>query len=139
MRTVLAISFAAALFQLSTTAPALGSVPRSVPALGQQSSDEPIYGPGQGGVTFPVPIKQIDPEYTDAAKKAKIQGEVKIEGVVEPDGSLDQLKILQSLDTVYGLDQASLDAAGKWKFAPGKKDGKPVRVRVQIMMEFRLQ
>jgi Gram-negative bacterial TonB protein C-terminal len=37
-----------------------------------------------------------------------------------------------------GPDQKAIEAAEKWKFAPGKKDGKPVAVEAAIEVNFRL-
>ena len=113
----------------------------AAPVLARQSEStgqDIVYASGNG-VSSPQPIKQVDPVYTKAALKAKIEGTVRLGGVVEPDGSLGRLKILKSLDTVYGLDQSALDAAKQWKFEPGKKDGKPVPVQIELEMEFRLQ
>jgi TonB family protein len=98
----------------------------------------PVYEIGNG-VQAPSVVRSQNPFYTREALAAKISGEVEVSGVVEPDGSLDQIRIAKSLDTVHGLDQAALDAAKKWRFTPGTKDGKPVPVRVTLLLEFRLR
>jgi protein TonB len=96
-----------------------------------------VYGIGEG-IAAPVPIDQQDPIYTGEAKRAGIQGEVNLSGIVETTGVLDQIEVTKSLDTVYGLDQAAIDAAKAWRFTPGTKDGRAVPVRVELIMEFRL-
>jgi protein TonB len=107
-------------------------------------------GPGTGGgtgggvfeigngVSSPQPIRQQDPAYTSEAMRAKVQGEVHLEAVVQPNGLLTDIKVIRSLDKVYGLDQAAIEAAKKWLFRPGMKEGKAVPVRVQLILEFRL-
>jgi protein TonB len=96
-----------------------------------------VYEIGNG-VSSPVPIRQQDPTYTSEAMRAKVQGEVHLEAVVQTNGLLTDIKVIKSLDRTYGLDQAAIDAAKKWLFTPGKKDGKAVPVHVQLILEFRL-
>jgi protein TonB len=96
-----------------------------------------VYEIGNG-VSSPVPIRQQDPTYTSEAMRAKVQGEVHLEAVVQPNGLLTDIRIIKSLDRTYGLDQAAIEAAKRWLFRPGMKEGKAVPVRVQLILEFRL-
>ena len=109
--------------------------PQTIPPAAPQVETHQIGA----GVTSPVVLQKVDPYYTSAAMKAWIQGEVVLDGVVTAEGMLTELRIVRSLDPVNGLDQAALDAAAKWRFKPGMKDGQPVRVRVQLVLEFRLR
>jgi protein TonB len=81
----------------------------------------------------------VKPAYTQAAKDAKIQGVVLMAVVVNADGKVGDVAVTQSLDTKYGLDQAAVDAARRWHFAPGTKGGKPVPVQVDLEMRFTLR
>lgn len=83
-------------------------------------------------------IEQVNPEYTRAAREAQIVGEVRLAAVVETDGSVGRIRVTKSLDAKYGLDQAAIDATSRWKFEPAKKDGKPVPVRIELVLKFRL-
>jgi protein TonB len=96
-----------------------------------------VYAPGNG-VSMPVVIKQVDPQYTSEAMRAKVQGVVTLDAVVQPTGQLSDLKVRKSLDRTYGLDQAAIDAAKQWRFTPCRKDGRPVPCTVQLELEFRL-
>jgi protein TonB len=96
-----------------------------------------VYEMGNG-VESPVAIKSVQPTYTSEAMRAKIQGEVVLDAIVEPNGTLTILTVAKSLDRQFGLDQAAIDAATQWRFIPGKKDGQNVRVKVQMILEFRL-
>ena len=51
-----------------------------------QGAKEPVYKPGDG-VSAPVLVKEVKPQYTAKAKDAKVQGTVLIECVVETDGA----------------------------------------------------
>ena len=97
-----------------------------------------IYKPGDG-VTLPEVVKDVKPQYTAAAMQAKIQGSVLLDCVVGETGDIVDITVTKSLDTEYGLDQAAIDAAGQWKFKPGRRDGEPVAVRIAIELTFTLK
>ena len=98
----------------------------------------PVYAPGNG-VSLPILLTEVRPNYTQEAKDARIQGTVLLECVVESDGRVGEVKVSRSLDAVLGLDQEAIGAAKQWRFKPGEKDGKPVAVRVQIEIRFALK
>jgi periplasmic protein TonB len=108
----------------------------------------PGFGPGSGGnmgggayrigggVSPPSILYKVEPEYSEEARKAKFQGTVLLFVVVDEKGNPRDIKILRPLG--LGLDQKAVEAVEKWKFSPGKKDGKPVPVQAQIEVNFRL-
>jgi TonB family protein len=96
-----------------------------------------IYRPGNG-VTLPVPLAQPRPNYTSDAMRAKVQGTVLLECVVEPDGTVSQIEVVRSLDSRFGLDEEAVKAARQWRFKPGIRDGEPVPVLVTIELTFSL-
>lgn len=89
-----------------------------------------------GGVTSPRLLYKVEPEYSEEARKAKYQGTVMLTVEVWEDGIAHNIRILRSLG--LGLDEKAVEAVRQWKFSPGKKDGKPVRVAAQIQVSFRL-
>jgi len=91
------------------------------------------------GVIGPRLIHEERPRYTTAAMGQRIQGSVLLEGIVETDGSVSNVRVVRSLDANYGLDNEALIAARKWRFSPGIKDGHPVRVLVTMEMTFTLR
>lgn len=95
------------------------------------------YMPGNG-VTWPVDVYQEKPKYTSDAMRNKIQGYVELEVVVLESGSVGEVRIVKSLDRTYGLDQAAIEAAKRWRFKPGLRQGVPVATRVTLQLEFRL-
>jgi len=108
----------------------------------------PGFGPGSGGnmgggayrigggVSPPTVIFKVEPEYSEEARKAKFQGTVVLFVVVDENGKPRDLKVIRPLG--LGLDQKAIEAVEKWKFSPGKKDGKPVPVQATIEVNFRL-
>jgi TonB family protein len=89
-----------------------------------------------GGVSAPRLIYGPDPEFSDEARKAKYQGTVVVWVVVGPDGRPHDIRIQRSLG--MGLDEKALEAIRQWKFEPGRKDGVPVAVLINIEVNFRL-
>jgi TonB family protein len=89
-----------------------------------------------GGVSAPSVLSKVEPEYSEEARKAKWQGTVILQLVVDEHGLPQQMKVSRSLG--LGLDQKALEAVAKWKFRPGMKDGRPVPVVATIEVNFRL-
>jgi protein TonB len=96
-------------------------------------------GDGGGGLVLPRPLVQVKPEYTDAALHAKAQGVVGLEAVVLADGSVGEVKIVRSLDPIFGLDQSAIRAVRAWRFVPATRNGRPVPIIVSIELTFTLR
>ena len=69
----------------------------------------------------------------------KIQGVVLLAGVVQPDGRVTDIRVIRSLDRVFGLDMKAIEAARKWEFFPGTRFGEPVPVLVNFELTFNLR
>lgn len=106
------------------------------------------YGPGEGGgvggalyragggVTQPVLLFKVEPQYSEEARKAKYSGTVLLYVEIDPSGHATNIKVQRSLG--LGLDEKAIEAVKQWKFKPGYKDGKPVLVAATIEVNFRL-
>ena len=94
-----------------------------------------VFRIGQG-VSAPRLISQIEPEYSEEARKAKYQGAVMLEVVVDENGHPRDIRITHPLG--LGLDEKAIEAVKKWRFLPGRKDGKAVSVLAVIEVNFRL-
>ena len=82
---------------------------------------------------------EVKPKYTPEAMKAGIQGSIGLSVVVLETGTVGEVTITKSLDKEYGLDDEAVKTVKQWRFKPGMKDGKPVAVRVDIEMTFKLK
>lgn len=96
------------------------------------------FRPGSG-VTIPRVVRQVKPQYTAEAMRAKVQGLVLLECVVLPDGTVGDVRVTRSLDPVFGLDQEAIKAARQWRFVPGTRQGEPVPVIITIELAFTLR
>jgi TonB family protein len=105
--------------------------------IGAQDSPT-VYKPGDG-VSLPQPTRQVKAEYTREAMQNRIEGKVGLSVVVLSDGKVGDVTVTESLDSVYGLDKNAVAAMKQWEFKPGVKDGKPVAVSVDVMIDFTLR
>jgi TonB family protein len=96
-----------------------------------------VYQPGNG-VTPPVATHVPKPQYTAEAMRARIQGTVMVECVVNTNGACTETRVVRSLDPTFGLDQEALKAAKLFRFRPGVRQGEPVAVLVTIELSFSL-
>ena len=97
-----------------------------------------FYRPGSG-VSVPRVLQEVKPQYTADAMRAKVQGSVWLECIVMTDGTVGNIRVTRSLDSVFGLDQEAIKAARQWKFVPGMKEGQPVPVLITIELTFTLR
>jgi periplasmic protein TonB len=81
-------------------------------------------------------IYKIEPEYSEDARKAKIQGAVMLSAVVDVNGRPRDIRVLTPLG--LGLDEKAVEAVRLWKFQPALSDGKAVPYTVHIEVNFRL-
>jgi periplasmic protein TonB len=101
----------------------------------QAPENEKVYKVG-GAVSRPRVISKVEAEYTPEALKAGRQGSVILQVVVTPDGEASDIHVLRSPG--FGLDEKAVEAVQQWRFRPGEKSGKPVRVVVTIEVGFHL-
>jgi len=88
------------------------------------------------GVTAPRLVRKVEPQYSEEARKARLNGTVLLYAVVHPDGRARDMRVLRSLG--LGLDENAIAAVGQWEFQPGEKEGKTVSVAATIEVNFRL-
>ena len=84
----------------------------------------------------PQPINNPGPVYPEAALKDGIEGTVWAKIWVDEQGHSRKAVILKSDAEVF--NQATVDAAMKWKFKPAVLKGKPVAVWVTIPFKFKM-
>ena len=97
-----------------------------------------VFRPGED-IVNPRVLRSADPDYTQAAMRARIQGEVRLDVVVLPDGTVGEVKVTKSLDPLFGLDEEAIKCARRWGFAPGTRFGEPVAVVVEMTITFSLE
>ncbi|HEX3354601.1 MAG TPA: energy transducer TonB [Terriglobales bacterium] len=79
-------------------------------------------------------LRKVEPVYSEAARRANLQGVVVLDAVIAADGSVVSLHPLSGPD---GLAAAAMDAARWWRFRPYRVQGEPAVVETSLAVEFR--
>jgi TonB family protein len=110
------------------------------PADSQSQNDEPATGvvPKKvgGGVSAPVLIYSVEPEYTEQAKADKVGGIVLINFWVDEQGRPEHVRVRRGLGE--GLDEKAVEAVKQYRFKPAMEVGKPVLAELNIEVNFKI-
>jgi TonB family protein len=108
------------------------------PGTAVENSAQPALYRVGGGVTAPVLVHQVEPEFSDEARRAKYQGTCLVSIIVDVNGIPQNPRVVQPLG--MGLDEKALEAVKQYRFKPAMKDGKtPVPVMIKIQVNFRFR
>jgi protein TonB len=115
----------------------VGGIPGGVP--GPTPVPEPTDAPPirvGGDVLPPVKTREVIPVYPDVARKARIQGQVIMEAIIDREGNVTAVRVLRGLP--MGLTEAATDALQRTKFRPATTNGRPVAVYYVLTVTFKL-
>jgi len=89
-----------------------------------------------GGVSSPILVTQVEPEFSEEARKAKFQGLVTVTLVVDSNGDPKNVRVLRGVG--MGLDEKAVEAVRQYKFKPAMENGKPVAVQLNVEVNFQI-
>ena len=89
-----------------------------------------------GEIKAPAKIRDVKPVYTPEAFRARVQGVVIIEAVLDATGHVAAARVLRSIPL---LDDAALAAVAQWVFEPPLVDGVPAAALMTVTVNFRLE
>jgi TonB family protein len=97
--------------------------------------------PDPGGVAPremrpPEVVRKVDPKYVAAAAADRVEGTVRLFGVIGKDGHVSGIALLRQLDD--RLDRTAQEALAKWEFTPALRDGVAVDVDAIFEIPFHL-
>jgi TonB family protein len=92
------------------------------------------YRAEEADIIRPRPTKLGKPFYPRAPHDEWIQGTVRLEALIEPNGVVGDVRVLKSVHP--DLDEAAIASARQSRFQPGRKSGKDVAVIVEIEFSF---
>lgn len=105
-------------------------------AVHLQAADDKVYQIADG-IKPPRLTYKEEPQYSPVARDSKIEGTVVLEVVISQDGLAESIKVIRELH--HDLDKNAVAAVERWRFEPAQKDGKSVKARATIEVNFRLQ
>lgn len=88
------------------------------------------------GVTAGMKVHDLQPQYPQMAKIARVQGPVVLAAVIGKDGAIQNLRVVSTASPL--LNQAALDAVKQWRYRPYILNGEPVEVDTTITVNFTL-
>lgn len=98
---------------------------------------EPRLGGGDRAASRPIITFKPRPEWTEEARRNRIQGIVVLSATFAADGTIRHVRVLRGLG--YGLDEKAIEAALRIKFIPARDaQGRPIDWRGTIYVEFHL-
>ena len=89
-----------------------------------------------GSVRAPVVIYQVDPEFSEEARKAKFSGNVQVALIVDERGLPSHVRVERGVG--MGLDEKAVEAVRQYKFKPAMQGGKPVPVEIYVEVNFQI-
>lgn len=89
-----------------------------------------------GGVSGPVLLYSVEPEFSDEARRAKYQGICVVGLVVDAEGRPQAVHVVRPLG--MGLDEKAIQAVEQYKFKPAMYKGHPVAVQVNVEVDFHI-
>lgn len=87
-----------------------------------------------GGVSAPVPISRVQPKFPAGIPPETQEARVMLKIVIGTEGEVAEV---EPLDGDPAFFEAAIEAVKQWKFQPGMKEGKPVKVRANVETNFR--
>jgi TonB family protein len=123
-------------------APASGPARGSVQSGGFQNASsevaaaKPKQAETTAAVTEVVILDKPKPQYTEEARKLRIEGDVLVQVVFPASGPVQVIRVTKGLG--HGLDESAIQAAQQIRFKPALQDGKPVDFPATVHIEFQL-
>jgi len=104
-----------------------------VAAVPPPSKPAALKAPDTLGVEI---LDKPTPQYTEEARRLKIEGEVLLQVTFGADGKLQVIRTVRGLG--HGLDEAAVRAAERIRFKPAMREGKPVDSNATLHIVFQL-
>jgi protein TonB len=89
-----------------------------------------------GGVSAPAVIHSVEPEFSEQARAASLQGTVALQLIVDAEGNPQNIRVTRHLG--MGLDEKAMEAVREYKFRPAMYQGHPVAVQIVVDIDFHL-
>jgi protein TonB len=91
---------------------------------------------GTGNIKEPRLVYKVVPAFPETARRARIQGAVILELIIDYQGSVRDIKVLRGLPE--GLTESAIEAVKQWRYEPSTLDGQPIEVVFILTVRFNL-
>ena len=81
---------------------------------------------------------KIEPIFPELARVARLSGRVILRAVIDEEGSVGEIEVVDSNRPGFGFDDAAVEAVQQWKYKPATMRGRPVAVYFVVLVEFKL-
>ena len=107
------------------------------PVIAKPIAPEPVADtvPSPPKVELPTVLSRVTPEYPAVARSARVQGTVELEGVVNADGRVSDIRVLSGHPL---LVDAAVVCVRKWRYSPAQINGHVVSAPIRITVRFHL-
>ncbi len=79
-----------------------------------------MFKAGDEGVIRPQLLKRVGIEYSEEARRRKLEGKIDLTAVIRADGSVADVEVIKSFGA--GMDEEAVKALKQWQFKPAEKD-----------------
>jgi len=84
----------------------------------------------------PVLLSKAEPVYPEAARKKRATGRMKLQAKTGPDGHVNRIRILESVDPV--LTRAAVEAVSQWVYSLPEFEGRKISYVFSVTLNFKL-
>lgn len=124
-------------YDFSHPPPEIAALLREIEPIAAKCPSLTVFSPGNTPISTvrnaAKPIETVQPVYPEAAKTAGVQGSVAVYVIV---GGAGEVQTVTAADGPEELRQAAIEAVGQWKWAPYRMNGKPIRFRTRVVVNF---
>lgn len=78
------------------------------------------------------------PEYPRTSVSVRQEGRVILRAVITARGRVESIEVVRAPRPELGLSRAAIEAVRRWEYAPGTLHGRPVSVRLTVVVDFEL-
>jgi TonB family protein len=87
------------------------------------------------GLRLPQPYRRLRPAYPETAARAEAEATVDVQLDIDTSGEVSRVEIVRWAG--FGLDEAATSTVRQLHFAPARRDGAPIPMRVLLRYNFR--
>jgi protein TonB len=110
-----------------------GTISTEKPDIKIEDADPPDFVKVE---ELPVPVKLVQPDYLDLAKRSGVEGTVWVKILVSKEGKAKKALVIKSDAEIF--NDASVAAAMQWLFTPAMMNSGAIAVWVTVPFKFRL-